>query len=89
MGTWDVVSREAMTMVALKFNRLLEASACEHLDIPTLRMRSLNRLDFYDVAVWCFQPALLEAFEVVCAESARLCTAPCPRWVEAAGTARG
>ncbi|WP_422393326.1 DUF6900 domain-containing protein [Mycetohabitans rhizoxinica] len=33
------------------------------MDIPTLRMRSFDRLDFYDVAVWCLRPALLVAIE--------------------------
>ncbi|PPB82853.1 DUF6900 domain-containing protein [Mycetohabitans endofungorum] len=56
-------------MVVLKLNRLLETIACEHLDIPTLKTRYLDRLDFYDVALCCLRSALLTAFEVERAES--------------------
>lgn len=42
---------------------LFETIARECLDIPTLRARNSDALDFYDCAVWSIHNALVQAYE--------------------------
>jgi hypothetical protein len=44
-------------------NRILTNIAVTHLNIPTLRIRRSDRLDFHDVSVWAVRSALKAAFD--------------------------
>ena len=44
-------------------NRILTNIALTHLNIPTLRTRRSDRLDFHDVSVWAVRSALKAAFD--------------------------
>jgi hypothetical protein len=44
-------------------NRILTDIAIMHLNIPTLRTRRSDHLDFHDVSVWAVRSALEAAFE--------------------------
>ena len=41
----------------------LEVIARDYLDIPTLRTRNSDHLDFYEVAVWGVKATLEKAYE--------------------------
>jgi|GEM_PF-2018371 len=45
-------------------NRTLTQIASKHLNIPTLRTRKSDSLDFHDVSVWGVRSALKAAFDV-------------------------
>jgi hypothetical protein len=54
-------------------NRILTNIAVTHLNIPTLRIRRSDHLDFHDVSVWAVRSALKAAFAAGCStETARL-----------------
>ena len=44
-------------------NRTLTEIASKHLNIPTLRTRKSDSLDFHDVSVWAVRSALKAAFD--------------------------
>ena len=44
-------------------NRILTDIAIMHLNIPTLRIRRSDHLDFHEVGVWAVRSALKAAFE--------------------------
>jgi hypothetical protein len=44
-------------------NRILTEIALTHLNIPTLRTRRSDRLDFHDVSVWAVRSALKAAYD--------------------------
>jgi hypothetical protein len=44
-------------------NRILTDIAVSHLNIPTLRTRRSDRLDFHDVSVWAVRSALKAAYD--------------------------
>ena len=44
-------------------NRTLTEIASKHLNIPTLRIRKSDSLDFHDVSVWAVRSALKAAFD--------------------------
>jgi hypothetical protein len=46
-----------------RLNRIFTNIAATHLNIPTLRTRRSDRLDFHDVSVWAVRSALKAAFD--------------------------
>jgi hypothetical protein len=48
-------------------NRILTNIAATHLNIPTLRIRRSDCLDFHNVSVWGVRSALKAAFDAGCA----------------------
>ena len=42
---------------------LFERIACERLDIPTLRTRRRDALDFHDVSVWALIDIMQDAYD--------------------------
>lgn len=46
----------------VSLDALLTRLAKEHLNIETLVVRHMDRLDFYDVSVWSVKSALKEAY---------------------------
>jgi hypothetical protein len=44
-------------------DRILSEIASEHLNIPTLRTRKSDSLDFHEVSVWAVRSALKAAFD--------------------------
>jgi len=52
-----------------RINTLVEEIARTVLDIPTLRERKSDSLDFHEVSVWGLKRALAAAYEAGCLES--------------------
>ena len=67
-------------------DRILADIAATHLNIPTLRTRRSDRLDFHDVSVWAVRSALKAAFDAGSANSPavsrlfRACQMVVDRW---------